>query len=210
MTKLAWDETGERRYEAGVDHGVLYLAEGVVPWNGLTSVTDSTPSDVKSFYQDGVKYLDQHTTGTFAGSVKAFTYPDELNHYIGQEEFAPGVFLHEQPGKTFSMCYRTKEGDDLNPDAGYKIHVIYNVVAIPGNFDASTIGDAMKPTEMDWSLSGTPPEIMGARPTSHISLRSRSMNPELLATLEGMLYGNDNEDPYLPSFIELMGIIEAG
>ena len=24
MSKLVWDKTGERRYETGVDHGVLY------------------------------------------------------------------------------------------------------------------------------------------------------------------------------------------
>ena len=47
MATLTWDQTGERLYETGVDHGVLYLpddkgeyASGVA-WNGLTTVTES-------------------------------------------------------------------------------------------------------------------------------------------------------------------------
>ena len=64
MTQLTWDQVGERLYETGVDHGVLYLpddtgeyAEGVA-WNGLTTVTES-PSGAESNpqYADNIKYL---------------------------------------------------------------------------------------------------------------------------------------------------------
>jgi hypothetical protein len=47
MPALVWDQVGERLYETGVDHGVLYIpdATGVyatgVAWNGLTTVTES-------------------------------------------------------------------------------------------------------------------------------------------------------------------------
>jgi hypothetical protein len=60
MTEIKWDEVGARRYETGVDRGVLYLPAGTaVPWNGLTAVTENVERDVKSYYIDGVKYLDQ-------------------------------------------------------------------------------------------------------------------------------------------------------
>ena len=41
MSKLVWDAIGERFYETGIDHGVLYPVEsGAYPkgyaWNGLT------------------------------------------------------------------------------------------------------------------------------------------------------------------------------
>ena len=45
--KIVWDATGERWYEYGLDHGVLYPqdASGAYPlgvaWNGLTAVTES-------------------------------------------------------------------------------------------------------------------------------------------------------------------------
>ena len=47
MTALTWDQVGDRRYETGVDKGVLYLAdpsgqytEGEA-WNGLTAVNEA-------------------------------------------------------------------------------------------------------------------------------------------------------------------------
>jgi len=47
MSKLVWDQTGERFYETGVKQGVLY-PQGTggtyttgVAWNGLTAVTES-------------------------------------------------------------------------------------------------------------------------------------------------------------------------
>lgn len=45
MSKIVWDKTGERFYETGVDHAVLYpiSAAGLynkgVPWNGITAIT---------------------------------------------------------------------------------------------------------------------------------------------------------------------------
>ena len=47
MSKLVWDKIGERFYETGVDHAVLYplSAAGVydrgVAWNGITGITES-------------------------------------------------------------------------------------------------------------------------------------------------------------------------
>ena len=59
MAALTWDQVGERIYQTGIDHGVLYLHDGtVVVWNGLTDVEESSDSEVKSFYLDGVKYLE--------------------------------------------------------------------------------------------------------------------------------------------------------
>jgi hypothetical protein len=42
MTQVQWDQVGERRFETGVDHGVLYIPnssgeyEEGFAWNGLT------------------------------------------------------------------------------------------------------------------------------------------------------------------------------
>ena len=62
MSKIAWDETGKRFYEAGADRGVLYkydsklstYGEGVA-WNGLTNVSQS-PSGAESsaMYADNI------------------------------------------------------------------------------------------------------------------------------------------------------------
>lgn|SRR3982751_585107 len=210
MTALVWDAVGERRYEAGVDHGVLYLpAGGAVPWNGLTSLSEVLGREVKSYFIDGVKYLDYQIIGAYQATLKAFTYPDELNDLIGNPDFAPGVSVHDQRSKAFSLSYRTRLADDLDPDTHYRIHLIYNVLATPSSsqFDSQSDGNTLTP--MEWTINGSPPAATGIRPTSHISLNSRSLDPELLTQLEAILYGSVDNDPGLPTPADLLGIVDA-
>ena len=63
MSKLVWDQIGERYYETGVEKGVLYPVENGtyqagVAWSGLTTVTEK-PSGAEStaLYADNTKYL---------------------------------------------------------------------------------------------------------------------------------------------------------
>ena len=64
MSKIIWDKTGERLYETGCDHGVLYPMQtgGVynkgVAWNGLTAVTESpSGAEASPIYADNIKLL---------------------------------------------------------------------------------------------------------------------------------------------------------
>jgi hypothetical protein len=210
MTALAWDEVGERRYETGVDRGVLFpRGEAAVPWNGLVSVTENLAREVKSYYSDGVKYLDHQVLGAFSGTLQAFTYPDELDALTGVAAFAPGVFLHDQRSKAFSLAYRTRVGNDLDPDLGYKLHIIYNVMASPGNIEYASIGDTPNAQVFEWALSGVPPTALGIRPTSHISFHTRSLDPELLTQIEELIYGTVLDDPSLPDLVELLDMVEV-
>lgn len=213
MTVLAWDEVGQRRYETGVDRGVLFLPEGgAVPWNGLASLTETLGREVKSYYIDGVKYLDHQVLGAFAATLQAFTYPDELDELVGTMPFAPGVYVHDQRAKAFSFSYRTKVGNDVTEDLGYKLHLVYNVLASPSNNQFSSLSDQVAPQMFEWTLSGTPPQVLGIRPTSHISIHSRSIDPDLLNDIEELLYGttlpDPGTDPALPSLVELLAMVE--
>ena len=132
MTALVWDQVGERRYETGVDRGVLYPPIGnPVPWNGLVSVNETVSREVKPYYIDGIKFLDHHVPGSYAAKLVAFTYPDEMDGLVGTQEFSPGVFIHDQRSpKLFNLSYRTRVGNDLEGlDHGYKIHILYNLLA---------------------------------------------------------------------------------
>lgn len=210
MSRLQWDRVGERFFETGIDRGVLFTVEGVaVPWNGLTNVSEETSREVKSYWLDGVKYLDHHVPGSYSAKLEAFTYPDELEGLVGNREFAPGVYLHDQKARVFHLSYRTGVGSDTDPEVGYKIHVVYNVMAVPSSTGMSTIGETVDLAKMAWDLSGTPPQMFGARPTSHISLHSLTIDPDLLATIEGLLYGTDLIDPALPSMIDLLALVEG-
>jgi hypothetical protein len=204
MAVLTWDEVGERFYEGGVDHGVLYLHDGTVAaWNGLINVEESTASELKSYHLDGVKYLEVLTPGDFSGKLSAFTYPDELNSVIGIINIgtSPGFAFYDQPGESFNLSYRTKIGNDLEgPDYGYKIHILYNVIANPeGSSFKSFSDDAVDPVEFNWTLSGTPSKFANFRPTVHISIDSRETPPDILRILEAVLYGTETSNASLPS-----------
>jgi hypothetical protein len=211
MSKLEWDKVGERTYETGVDRGVLYLPEGgAVPWNGLTEVTESRGREVKSYYIDGVKYLDHHVPGSFSGKIKAFTYPNEVEVLMGNLEFAPGVVVHDQPAGIFNLSYRTRIGNDLDGiDHGYKIHILYNLMATANDVGFASVGAEVTPQVFEWNLTGTPATMFGIRPTAHISIDSRRIDPVLLQTIEDFLYGTEEIDPELPDPITLMGMAEA-
>lgn len=212
MTSLVWDEVGARRWETGVDHGVLYLPNGdAVPWNGLTSLNEDLTREVKSYWQDGVKYLDHHVPGSFKATLQAFTYPDEFDEVMGNVEFSPGVFVHDQRTQLFSLSYRTRVGNDLEgSDHGYKIHVIYNLQAAPAAATFATMGASPVPGAFSWELTGTPPQMFGIRPTSHISLDSRRIDPELLTTLEELLYGTMDTEAQLPPLVDLLTMLPGG
>lgn len=210
MTVLEWDVAGDRRWETGIDRGVLYHPLGpAFPWNGLTGITETLEREVKSYYLDGVKYLDHHVPGSYEAKLQAFTYPDELDELIGNLQFAPGVFLHDQRPKTFSLAYRTREGNDLDSDAGYKLHLVYNVLANPSSVQFSTLQSSVTAGVFEWTLTGTPKQMFGVRPTSHLSLYSRTIDPTLLATIEDMIYGTEEVDAALPDLVDLLDIIQA-
>jgi hypothetical protein len=212
MTALVWDQVGERRYETGVDHGVLYPPSGVaVPWNGLISVNESVSREVKSYFIDGIKFLDHHVPGSYSAKISAFTYPDEMDELGGTQEFSPGVFVHDQRSpRLFNLSYRTLVGNDVEGlDHAYKIHILYNLLAIPGDVTYSTNGESVDPQTFEWSIFGTPAQMFGIRPTSHISLDSRRIAPAMLETLEETLYGTVGTEPSLPSLVDLLGMVEV-
>lgn len=205
MTTLVWDEVGERTYQTGIDRGVLYLQDGtVVAWNGLTGMEESSSSELKSFFLDGIKYLESLLPGDFSGKLKAFTYPDEFDSINGVVDVAPGLSYHDQPSKSFNFSYRTRIGNDIEgTEHGYKIHILYNVVANPDSFAFGTLNDAVSPIEFSWTLTGTPPKIGKFRPTVHVSIDSTKTAPEILQMLEDKLYGTSETSPSLPTFHEV-------
>ena len=118
MAPLTWDEVGERLYETGVDHGVLYLPDetGVydtgIAWNGLTTVTES-PSGAETTpqYADNIKYLYLVSAEEFGATIEAFTYPDEFAECDGTVVPAAGVSVGQQSRKSFGLSYRTRVGN---------------------------------------------------------------------------------------------------
>lgn len=192
MTTLVWDNIGDRTYETGLDKGVLYLPDGsAVPWNGLVDVIEKSDKESTAVYFDGMKISELVSLGAFLGTLKAITYPDEFVELDGFGKIVPGLFVGEQRPQLFHLCYRTKIGNDLNEDLGYKIHVLYNVTAVPNDKTYSTITESPNITVFEWEITALPEEAAGFRPTAHVVIDSRLIDPVQLAEYEDILYGTE-------------------
>lgn len=208
MAKIVWDKIGERYYHAGVDQGVIYFEDGrYVPWNGLTSVSHSGGEEPTPIYFDGHKVSNQVSPSGFSATVTAITYPDELYELQGLGAVSAGIYLDEQNQQAFNMTYRTKVGSDLDSDAGYKLHILYNVFITPSEATFNTISADSDISEFSWTLTTVPEEVDGFRPTSHIIMDSRKANPTLLANVELLLYGGETANPVFPEFETLMEML---
>lgn len=201
MTALVWDAQGDKVYETGLDHGVLYLEDGRgVPWNGLISCDDRSTNTVTPLYWDGVKFNDIVVVGDFSGSIKAYTYPDEFMEFEGvQEVNNSGLFVTGQRPKTFGLSYRTRIGNDVTQNLGYKIHILSNLTAVPSNKAFKTNTATMSAIEFEWLLTAIPTHIPGFQPTPHLIFDTSKSTPEMIEDLEAILYGTDTTDPELPS-----------
>lgn len=208
MAELKWDQTGEKFYETGVDHGVLYLPDdhgkyttGVV-WNGLVTVTEApSGAEANPQYADNIKYLNLLSAEEFGGTIEAFTYPDEFEECDGSKALAEGVLVSQQARRSFGMAYRSKIGNDLKGmDAGYKIHLIYGALAAPSEKAYSTVNDSPEAITFSWEITTTPVDVPGDgfKPTSHIVIDSTRVSPEALAAIEAALYGRDGKEANLP------------
>lgn len=207
MTRVLWDQVGERVFQTGVDRGVLYLPDnsGVV-WNGLISVTEAFSNEVKPYYMEGFKYLETHLPGDYSSELKAFTYPDEFDEINGIVE-DQHLYFHNQPPKMFGLTYRTLVGDDVDgTNRGYKIHILWNLRAIPTSIPYSSLSGTPETISFGWTLSGVPVIVDGRKPTCHISIDSTKIDPFALELIENMLYGTATSDPTLPSIQELIAL----
>lgn len=214
MAKIVWDATGERFYETGVDHGVLYPIQtgGVytkgVAWNGLTSVSES-PSGAEStaIYADNIKYLNLLSAEEFGATIEAYTYPDEFAECDGSATPTAGVTLGQQSRKVFGLCYRTMIGNDVDgQEHGYKLHLIYGCQASPSEKGYQTINDSPEAITFSWEITTTPVNVTGYKPTACLTIDSTKVDSTKLAALEEVLYGKDGTgdpetggtDPKLP------------
>lgn len=217
MAKLVWDKSGEHFYETGVSHGVLYPMSETpgtydkgVAWNGLSSVTESpSGAEVSAIYADNIKYLNLMSAEEFEGTIEAYTYPDEFKVCDGSADLADGIVIGQQNRRTFAFCYQTKVGNDLNPELGYKIHIIYGALAQPSERAYETVNDSPEAITFSWEISTTPVDVAGFKPTAHIEIDSTKVTAEKMAKIEAKLYGDATEEPSLLLPDEILALVKA-
>jgi hypothetical protein len=221
MTALAWDQVGERTFETGVDHGVLYLPDtetgaydSAFPWNGLTTVTESpSGAEGNAQYADNIKYLNLISAEEFGATVEAFTYPDEFAQCDGTALPTPGVAVGQQGRRVFGLAYRTRLGNDLlGTDYGYKLHLIYGAQASPSEKAYATINDSPEAIAFSWEVTTTPvPVGVGdLKPTAQMVIDSTKVDAAKLADLEEILFGTVADDARLPMPGEVIALFTDG
>lgn len=217
MSKLVWDKTGERRYETGVDHGVLFpkdengaYAAGVA-WNGLTAVNE-TPSGAEAnpIYADNIKYLNLISAEDFGASIEAYTYPDEFAPCQGCAEPVAGVTIGQQTRREFGFSYRTLIGNDVDGQGhGYKLHLVYNALAAPSEKGYATVNETPEAITFSWEVTTTPVNIEGYKPAAHLEIDSTKVDATVLKQLEDMLYGTESEESKLPTPDEVIALFKT-
>lgn len=217
MSKIVWDKTGERFYETGVDHAVLYpidaegLYNGGVAWNGITAINESpSGAEPNNLYADNIKYLVLVGAEDFGLTIEAYTYPDEWEQCDGSAEIAPGVLAGQQNRKIFGLSYRTKLGNDVDgQDHGYKLHLVYGGLASPSERGYQTVNDSPEPINPSWEVTTTPVDVPGFKPTARLIITSTKADPAKLAALETILYGSEEAEPRLPLPEEVIELLKA-
>lgn len=235
--RIEWDAAGKRDYEMGVDQGVLYPATDTddvtstgavpgygpgVPWNGLVSVSE-TPEGAEptDLYADNIKY------GTL---MSAETLGLSIEHYSTPAEFYPcdgiliknGAMITGQPRTSFGFTFRTKTGNDQNPDAGYKLHIVYGCTAGVAERAYNTINDSPEVLTFSRTITTLPVKYVDGDKTittAEIIIDSSNFKtPELkakLKALEDALYGVTAStdpvvaaaEPYLPTPEQVMALL---
>lgn len=205
MSKLVWDQVGERMYETGVDRGVVYPQVGSAypkgeAWNGLTNVTLSpSGAEPTNLYANNKKYLSLMSIEELGGTIEAYMYPDSFAECDGSAALATGVRIGQQKRKPFGFCFRSLIGNDTEGTAyGYKLHLVYAALAKPTESANATVNDSPEAKTMSWEFSTTPVEVDGFEPTASIEIDSTQVDPEKLAALEAILYGSESEEARLP------------
>lgn len=216
MAKLVWDQSGERFYETGVSKGVLYtMTAGAytkgVAWNGLTGVTESpSGAEASPLYADNIKYLNLISNEEFGATIEAYTYPDEFAACDGSAAIAEGVMAGQQKRDSFGFSYVTKLGNDTDgADHGYKLHLVYGCLATPSEKSYASVNESPEAITFSWTVTTTPVEVPGLKPTSCITIDSTKVNKDKLAALEAMLYGTESEEAKLPTPTELAELFKT-
>lgn len=212
--KLQWDQDGQRKYETGVDRGVIYpMVDGTYPqgaaWNGLTKVSEApSGAEPTALWANNQKYGELMSAEQFGGTIEAYTYPDEFAVCNGLKEAVKGVRVSQQTRVPFGMTYRNIIGNDTKSNAyGYRIHVVYGAKAKPASKDRNTVNDSPEAGTMSFEFSTTPCRIKGFEPSAHIEIDSTTVDADKLAAIEAVLYGTGDTEARLPLPDELLTLL---
>ena len=207
MSKMLWDQNGERLYETGIEQVALFpCTNGAydkgVPWNGVTAV-NITPSggEPTALWANNRKYVTLMSTEEIGGTIEAYMFPDEWAECDGSSAVVPGVYFGQQTRKTFGLVGKSLIGNDTEFNKhGYKLHIIYGGLASPSEKPHASVNESPEVDPMSWEFTTTPVDVNidDCEPLSYIYIDSTKVDADKLAALEAIIYGTEEAEPRLP------------
>ena len=216
MSRLTWDNTGERMYELGVKRCVLFVMnndgtyKNGVAWSGITSITENnTGAEEVACWADGHKYASLRTGEEFGATIKAYQCPIEFYECDGYSEIFTGLIACQQKRSKFGLCYITTIGNDTNGTShGEKMHLIYGATASPSERSYNVINDSPEAMELSWEVSTEPIDFAeGYLPTAHFIIDPAFVWPRQFKKLKDLLYGTATTNSRLPDTEELIEVL---
>lgn len=199
---LTWDQTGEKLYETGIDRVVLFPMRDTisdptdpydagVAWNGVTALNESpSGGEPTALWANNAKYLNLISAEDFGATLEAYMYPQEFYPCDGTRSLVAGAYIGQQTRKQFGLAYRSLIGNDTQyNDYGYKLHLVYNCFATPSEKSHPTVNDSPEAQTFSWTISTTPVEVSGFKPTAHLYFDSTTLASAKLTAIENILYG---------------------
>ena len=220
---LVWDAEGQKFYEIGVDHGVIYpndasgQRQSGVAWNGLTAVTDRpSGGEPNALWADNIKYCEMVSSQEHGITIEAYMFPDVFYPCMGMKKVGGGAYISMQQKTRFSFSWRSRIGNDvLNDKFSYKLHIAYNCLAGPSERNHQTVNESPDAETMSWECSTLPMEVTheGYEPTAKIEINANDMKnagkEANLEAIEKLLYGTANTAPTLPNIDQLIDLMTA-
>ena len=222
MSKLQWDQSGEKKYESGADQGVLFpigddgAYKAGIAWSGLRVVSESPDgAEETALWADNIKYASLLSTENFKGSIGAYTSPKEFDAMDGTADLGGsdlGVTVGQQERRPFGFSYRTLIGSDtVSLGADYKIHLVYGAKVSPSSREHNSVNDTPAAVELSWDFTTTPIPVPGLKPSAHLVIDSTKTDKDALAKIEALIYGADgttSTTSKLPTPQEIIDIIK--
>lgn len=194
---LKWHEVGDHVFEQGIDQVVLFPWDSVgndygdgVAWNGVVALTEApVGADPNPKYADNRKYLTLYSLEELGLTLDAYMYPPEFEACDGTASPAEGMVITTQDRKPFGLVARTKVGNEVNADLGYKYRFYYGCKASPSQKGYQTIADSPDAITFSWNITTNPVNVTGFKPTPEVVVDSREVDPARLAALLEIVYG---------------------
>lgn len=225
---LTWDAAEDRKYETGVDHGVLRVKNGSayeksVAWSGLSNVTESPEgAEPTSIYADNIKYATFLSAEELNGTIECYVYPDEFLACDGIDATTvPGAFIHQQDRAHFCLAYRTQYNDAAG-NKNYKYHILFDCLAKPSEKAYASVNDSPEAGTFSYEITCNPVQFTVGESGSEVTKTTCNFTIDTskitgtdeekaakLKALEEYIFGDDDSGS-TPFTIEgLISAIEA-